>query len=99
MNLRALICGGLARTGYPRFLNISLFNVKYLTPMSKSDNLEISKFKLVPVTNITAGQYVVNLGPVLEIEKLKKHCNLIISRVDEKQVIKFDADTVLVVTS
>ncbi|ADY50675.1 hypothetical protein Pedsa_0088 [Pseudopedobacter saltans DSM 12145] len=65
--------------------------------MHESDTLDISKLKLIPVAEITIGQYIINLGSVIETERLQQHYNLIISRLNEKQVIKFTDDAVLAV--
>jgi predicted transcriptional regulator of viral defense system len=59
-------------------------------------SLDVSKFKMAPISEIDRGDYLVNLGPVLEKEDLITHYNIIIDRLNEKQVIKFQRDTVLV---
>ena len=60
------------------------------------NSIDISKLKLAPISEIAKGDFVVNLGSVIETEKLDTHFNIIISRLNEKQVIKFPTDTVLV---
>ncbi|WP_199121441.1 hypothetical protein [Pedobacter sp. ASV28] len=61
-----------------------------------SISLDVSKFKKISISDIKEGHYIVNLGPVIEAENMETHYNLIIYRMAEKQVIKFENDTVLV---
>lgn len=60
------------------------------------NSIDLKKLKMVPVSDIEAGDFLVNLGPVIETEKHETHYNIIIARLNEKQVIKFERDTVLV---
>lgn len=53
---------------------------------------------MVPISEIQEGDYVLNLGTVIEVEKKVTYYNLIIARVGEKQVIKFNPDVVLLIT-
>lgn len=64
-----------------------------------SDAPDSSRFKMIPISEIQVGQNVVNLGPVIEIENKKSYYNLIIARVNEKQVIRFNPDVVLLSTT
>jgi len=61
-----------------------------------NNSIDVSKFKMATLSEIKEGDYVVNLGPVLEKEDLITHYNIVIDRLSEKQVIKFKRDTVLV---
>ncbi|MEJ2901672.1 hypothetical protein WAE58_04525 [Pedobacter panaciterrae] len=63
--------------------------------MSLSDNP--SKFKHVHISKVEAGVTLVNLGTLLEVEEHSLHYCLIVERMSQKQVIKFDKDTLLVV--
>jgi hypothetical protein len=65
-------------------------------PMNSS--IDLSKFKISPISQIIKGDYLVNLGSVIETEKLETHYCLIIDRLNEKQVFKFETDTLLVTT-
>ena len=62
--------------------------------MLYSDSLP--DLKVVHISKIEKGNIVVNLGLVLETEELDKHYNLIISRLNEKQVMKFDKEIFMV---
>ncbi len=57
----------------------------------------LASLKIKQISEIEVGAFVVNLGQVIEIEKQENHYNLIISRLREKQVIKFEKDTSLVI--
>ncbi|SDF95643.1 hypothetical protein SAMN05421827_102242 [Pedobacter terrae] len=61
-----------------------------------NDFLNNTEFKTIPISEIEKGDFLVNLGPVLETEDVITHFNLIIDRLSEKQVIKFKRDIVLV---
>lgn len=62
--------------------------------MILSDNLP--KINCVHVSKIEAGVVLANLGKLLEIEERNDYYTLIISRMNEKQVFKFEKDTVLI---
>ncbi|MGY0039302.1 hypothetical protein [Pedobacter sp. NJ-S-72] len=53
---------------------------------------------MVPVSDIEVGDFLVNLGSVIETERLDTHYNIIIARLNEKQVLKFERDTILITT-
>lgn len=61
-----------------------------------NDFQNTTKFKETPISEIKKGDFVANLGPVLETENVITHFNIIIDRLSEKQVIKFKRDTVLI---
>lgn len=58
---------------------------------------QLPKMKYIPIDEIEKGNVVVNLGEVLEIERVSNHVNLIIARLKEKQVIKFQNNTSLII--
>jgi hypothetical protein len=62
--------------------------------MLYSDSLP--DLKVVHISKIEKNNIVVNLGLVLETEELDKHYNLVISRLNEKQVMKFDKEIFMV---
>ena len=49
------------------------------------------------ISKIETGNIVVNLGVVMEIEELTEYYSLIISRLNEKQVFKFDKEIYIAV--
>lgn len=49
----------------------------------------------VHISAIETGAILVNLGTLLEIEEYPQHYCLIIARMNEKQVIKFEKDILL----
>jgi hypothetical protein len=59
--------------------------------------INLSSVKTVPIHKIAKGDIVVNLGEVLEIDEYPNHTNLIIFRLNEKQVIKFKKDAVIII--
>ncbi|KEQ30171.1 hypothetical protein N180_06485 [Pedobacter antarcticus 4BY] len=61
-------------------------------------NIEsLSQFKAIPIEEIKTGDFVVNLGEVVEIDKFPNHIDLIILRLNEKYVIKFSLETLIVI--
>lgn len=58
--------------------------------MLNSQNLPDIKVK--HISKIQKQDILVNLGPVLEIEEFQKYYSIIIDRLDEKQVIKFNKE-------
>jgi hypothetical protein len=64
--------------------------------MLRSENLK--NIKLIPITDVTIGMVLVNLGEVLEIDPKDPGCvDLVISRMKQKQVINFDLDDHVVI--
>lgn len=61
-----------------------------------NNSIDLSKFKISSIYEIKKGDYLVNLGSVIDTEKLDTHYNIIIDRLNEKQVLRFERDTVLV---
>lgn len=49
-----------------------------------------------PISNVRIGQYLANLGEVLEIEEQESHFCLIIGRLNEKQVIRFGKEELMI---
>ncbi|AZA84086.1 hypothetical protein C1637_16480 [Chryseobacterium lactis] len=61
-------------------------------------NIEsLSQFKTIPIEEIKTGDFVINLGEVVEIDKFPNHIDLIILRLNEKYVIKFSLETLIVI--
>ncbi|GGE19319.1 hypothetical protein HNP72_001463 [Sphingobacterium soli] len=61
-------------------------------------NIEsLSQFKAIPIEQIKTGDFVINLGEVVEIDKFPNHIDLIILRLNEKYVIKFSLETLIVI--
>jgi len=61
-------------------------------------NIEsLSQFKTIPIEEIKTGDFVINLGEVVEIDKFPNHIDLIIHRLNEKYVIKFSLETLIVI--
>lgn len=52
----------------------------------------------VHISKIKAGVFLANLGELLEIEERDEYYALVISRMKEKQVFKFEKDMVLITT-
>lgn len=46
----------------------------------------------IQISKVKVGTFIVNLGEILEIEENGHYFHLVISRMNEKQVIKFDRD-------
>jgi hypothetical protein len=63
--------------------------------MLNAQNLPDIKVK--HISKIKKYDILVNLGSVLEIEELERYYYFIISRVDQKQVIKFDKEIYMVI--
>lgn len=57
-----------------------------------------STLKVARIREIAKGDIVINLGEVLEIDIHSNYINLIISRLNQKQVIKFEKNALLVTT-
>jgi hypothetical protein len=57
----------------------------------------IPDLKVLHISKIEKGNIIVNLGLVIEIEKLDRHYSIIISRLNEKQVMKFDMEIFMVI--
>ncbi|WGQ10765.1 hypothetical protein QG516_03735 [Pedobacter gandavensis] len=53
--------------------------------------------KVKHISKIEKDDILVNLGSVLEVEEFEKHYCIIISRLDEKQVIKFAKESYMVI--
>lgn len=51
----------------------------------------------MPVTDLDPGHILVNLGELLEIEERDEYFVLVIFRMKEKQVFKFEKETKLMV--
>jgi len=62
-----------------------------------SNSIDLSKLKIIPISNVIKGQVLINLGEVIEIDSYPTHINLIISRLNEKQVVKFGKEVSLVI--
>ena len=61
-------------------------------------NIEsLSQFKTIPIEELKTGDFVINLGEVVEIDKFPNHIDLIILRLNEKYVIKFSLETLIVI--
>jgi len=63
--------------------------------MPQSNNLH--NLKQIHISNIQVGTFIVNLGVILEIDEKDNFVNLVISRMNEKQVIKFERDVSLII--
>ncbi|SJN22946.1 hypothetical protein FM107_03630 [Sphingobacterium sp. JB170] len=57
----------------------------------------LSQLRIVPIGEIKTGDFVVDLGKVVEIDKFPSRINLIILRFNEKHVIKFKPETLVVI--
>jgi hypothetical protein len=57
----------------------------------------ISKITRFHISKVESGMILVNLGRILEIEEHSGHYALIVERMNEKQVIKFDKDVLLAI--
>lgn len=53
--------------------------------------------KIIPITDLKPGHTLVNLGELLEVEEQNGYFVLVISRLEEKQVFKFERDTRLMI--
>lgn len=62
--------------------------------MIRSDNLP--NINCVHVSKIEVGFVLANLGELLEIEERDEYYALVISRMKEKQVFKFEKDAILI---
>ncbi|RLJ77379.1 hypothetical protein [Pedobacter alluvionis] len=51
------------------------------------------------ISEVEVGEIVANLGEILEIEEAANAYTLVISRLGEKQVIKFEKQTLLILIS
>jgi len=51
------------------------------------------------ISEVEVGEIVANLGEILEIEEAANAYALVISRLGEKQVIKFEKQTLLILIS
>lgn len=58
----------------------------------------INQIELKHISEVQNGQFVGNLGKVLEINELENHYSLVIERMNEKQVFKFEKDFQLIIT-
>lgn len=56
----------------------------------------LPELKAIHISEIETGTIIVNLGLVLEVEELDRHYNLVISRLNEKQVMKFDKEIFMI---
>lgn len=84
-----------AVTNYkPKVLILILYPVNHLLMLSPEN---LPNLKIMPITQVVKGSKIVNLGEVLEIDHYPTHINLIISRLNEKQVLKFDKEASLLV--
>lgn len=63
--------------------------------MPQSNNLH--NLQEIQISNIQVGTFIVNLGVILEIDQKDNFINLVISRMNEKQVIKFEKDVSLII--
>jgi hypothetical protein len=63
--------------------------------MPQSNNLH--NLQEIQISNIQVGAFIVNLGVILEIDQKDNFINLVISRMNEKQVIKFEKDASLII--
>ncbi|MFF5382922.1 hypothetical protein [Pedobacter suwonensis] len=63
--------------------------------MTQSINLH--DLEQIHISNIQVGTFIVNLGVILEIDEKDNFFNLVISRMNEKQVIKFERDVSLII--
>lgn len=61
--------------------------------------INLSKLKILPISEIVVDDVLVNLGRVIEIEEFDMYYSLIIDRLNEKQVFKFDRQSFLTVTN
>jgi hypothetical protein len=57
----------------------------------------LPEIKVKHMSKIEKHDILVNLGSVLEIEELEKHYSIIVDRLDERQVIKFDKEIYMVI--
>lgn len=62
--------------------------------MLRSDNH--LKLQAKHISDIIKGDIIANLGEVLEVEQHNEHVNFVIKRLNEKQVLKFEADMYLI---
>ncbi len=53
--------------------------------------------KTIPLSELKVGEILVNLGELLEIEEQEEYFTLVISRIGEKQVFKFEKDAFVMV--
>lgn len=65
------------------------------SPILNSD--QHSTLIQIPVSDFKPGDYLVNLGNILEIEEREDNYIIIIDRMDEKQVLKFKKTMMLYV--
>ncbi|MBT2560093.1 hypothetical protein J7E50_02510 [Pedobacter sp. ISL-68] len=63
--------------------------------MPQSNNLH--NLQEIQISDIQVGTFIVNLGVILEIDEKDNFFNLVISRMNEKQVIKFEKDVSLII--
>jgi hypothetical protein len=64
---------------------------------SNNLNTNFSQARYVPISKLSTGVKIINLGPLLEVEECADCYKLIINRMDQKQVIVFKKDELLLV--
>ena len=57
---------------------------------------KLPNLKVKHISKIKKGNILVNLGMVIEAEEFDRHYTLVISRLNEKQVMKFDKEIFIV---
>ncbi|TKC03896.1 hypothetical protein [Pedobacter frigoris] len=53
----------------------------------------------LPISELRVGDQLINLGPVLEINELADSFSLVIDRMQERQVWRFNKDEELLISS
>lgn len=52
--------------------------------------------KLRHISEVKEGDFIANVGKILEIEELESYYSLVIERMNEKQVLKFEKNGFLI---
>lgn len=58
----------------------------------------LASIKMLEINKVKPGHTIVNLGKVVEVFENTCYYELVIERMSEKQVLKFEKETILVLT-
>lgn len=56
---------------------------------------DTSDIKIIHISELKTGSILANLGEILEIQELENYYSIIILRMNEKQVLKFEKEMFL----
>ncbi|RAJ31729.1 hypothetical protein [Pedobacter cryoconitis] len=80
----------------PLFIYQTIMGVRMLM---SNPNIKVDMLNIKHISEVEIGDVVANLGEILEIERTLIHYVLVISRLNEKQVVKFDKNSDMVLIS